>query len=206
MTEGKFDHWLLLYSAQLACIARSGTELRQQILEAAKIHNWNLDRAMAVMGSVIARAEAAYSGKKEEYNGRVKDPRYEYSAKRMVELLGLKNDTILDLDLRALVTSEIRQERDRLRKAKYRNQTKAAQSQAEVAAERKERSELILDQLNSGTSASIIAITFGVSRQTVYNIKQRYLGEQAKSLQTPQSTVAASQINEAREKMNLIAA
>lgn len=173
VTEGKFDHWLLLYAVQLSYLARSVEELRTQIYEVAKIHGWNLSRAMAVMGTVIARAEAAYRGEKEVYNGKVKDPRYRYSQARMVELLGLKRETILGLDLRALTTPEVKKERNRIRKAAYRKQKKIAQSKEEVAAERDERSERILEQVRSGASVTAIAKANNVSRQTVYNVVNR---------------------------------
>lgn len=122
VTEGKFDHWLLLFAVQLSLVTTSGHELRTKIYEAAKIHNWNLERAMAVMGTVIARAEAAYRGQTEEYNGKVKDIRYAYSQKRMVELLGLDSETIINLDLRALTTPDVKRQRDRIRKAAFRQQ------------------------------------------------------------------------------------
>ena len=157
----------------LSYLTRSVEELRTQLLEVAKIHGWNLSRAMAVMGTVIARAEAAYRGEKEVYNGKVKDPRYCYSQARMVELLGLKRETILGLDLRALTTPEVKKERNRIRKAAYRKQKKIAQSKEEVAAERDERSERILEQLHSGASVTAVAKANNVSRQTVYNVINR---------------------------------
>lgn len=173
VTEGKFDHWLLLFSVQLSHITTSAHELRKAIYEAAKIHGWELDRALAVMGTVISRAEAAFNGRKEEFNGKTKDPRYQYSRKRMVDLLGLNSKTILDLNLQALTTDDVRKERDRIRKAKYRKQAKAAQEQAEVVAERERKSRSILEMLSSGTSATLTAKLNNVSRQTVYNVINR---------------------------------
>lgn len=173
VTEGKFDPWLLLFAVQLSIVTTSGHELRIKIYEAAKIHNWNLERAMAVMGTVIARAEAAYRGQTEEYNGKVKDTRYAYSQKRMVELLGLDSETIINLDLRALTTPDVKRQRDRIRKAAFRQQKKVAQSKEEVAADRDERTAKILEQVRSGASIAGIAKANKVSRQTVYNVIKR---------------------------------
>jgi hypothetical protein len=119
--SGQRDLLMLLYSIGMSYLVHSPEQLRQEMQTiAADICGWSAGDTDTRLSSVFSRTRAAFQGKRIEYMGGERDPRYRYKDASLVEMLGVNEREMRELDLRHLVSAAIKRERDRDRKREAR--------------------------------------------------------------------------------------
>lgn len=169
---GYRDRVLFIMSVALSWFTHPDT-LYDEILATAKSYTPSLDeREIAnTMAPVLKRAEMHAAGERLAYNGKLYDPRYNYSADGLREYLADIIPEELHNQLRALAPAEVILERkrqrdagrDRVAEGRYK-QTREGYLQA---AENKAVSARLLKA--QGKTAKEIAEELGISRASVFN-------------------------------------
>lgn len=175
--EGYRDRVLFVMAVALSWFTHPDS-LHDEILATAKTFTPTLDEreVVAQMAAVLKRAEMAAAGERLAYNGKMYDPRYNYSAQGLREYLADVIPDELHGQLRALAPAEVIQQRkkerdagrDRVAEGRYK-QDRAAYLQ--VAENKAVTARLMRAQ---GKTPKEIADELGVSRMTI----SRYLREQ----------------------------
>ena len=129
--------------------------------------DWDETALYSKMQSAISRYQRALVG---ERNNDGHDPRYKYKASTIVELLNITTEEMLLLDLRALITDDVKLKRDRERKAARRNQQTPAVPKAVRDAERAKRHQLIIDTFVSIGTIKGTASSVSCSKNTVKSV------------------------------------
>jgi len=115
--SGNRDLLMLLYGVGMSYLVESPQQLRHElVMFASDVCGWAEHETKSRLSTVLSRAEAAARGVPVEYLGGLRDPRYRYKDATLVEMLGVTEKEMRALDLRHLVTDEIKRERDRERK------------------------------------------------------------------------------------------
>ncbi|WP_103333191.1 hypothetical protein [Pseudotabrizicola formosa] len=173
---GVYDLWLFHVTVCLGYVV-SAERLVDEVKKMAKLHDWNEAQALSVMSSAIKRAKAAMNQKRENgvaWLSREDDPRYKLSADRLVNAYNLSEQDIIKLDLRAIVTKDIKRERNReyVRNKRMINpEVKDRMKKAvELSRMRAKRNREILEYISAGISIKQIANDFELSRQAIYNV------------------------------------
>lgn len=171
---GHRDQVLFVMSLALSWFTHADS-LYDEILATARTFTPTLNEreVVSLMGPVLQRAEMAAAGERRAYNGKLYDPRYNYSAAGLREYLGDVIPAALHDQLRALAPAEVilqrKKERDtgrdRVAEGRYK-QNRASYLQM---AENKAASARLMKA--QGRTAKEIADELGVSRMTV----SRYL-------------------------------
>jgi Helix-turn-helix len=108
---------MVLYGVGMSYLVDSPQRLREEMMTVAgSICGWPEHETNSRLSSVFSRAEAAARGKRIDYLGGHRDPRYRYKDSTLVEMLTITEDEMRSLPLRHLVTDHIKRERDRERK------------------------------------------------------------------------------------------
>jgi hypothetical protein len=129
------------------------------------------------MSTTIKRAINAAKYKRElgkNWLSRDEDPRYKIKPEKLIKIYGLTEDTIIELDLRGIITGEIRRQRKKEYVKNKRKSDPEAQERMkkalELSKQRHARNREILKHLSTGISIKQTAIDFGLSRQAIYNV------------------------------------
>lgn len=170
--EGHRDRVLFVMSVALSWFTHPDS-LHDEILATAKTFTPTLEEreVVTLMGPVLKRAEMAAAGERLAYNGKLYDPRYNYSAEGLRDYLADVIPDELHAQLRALAPAEVIMQRkkerdagrDRVAEGRYK-QNRAAYLQA---AEDKAVSARLMKAL--GKTAKEIAAELGISRASVFN-------------------------------------
>lgn len=109
--EGYRDIFLYLSSVALSWIVEPG-QIRPEITALARsCINWNDKETLYSMKNSIERSIQAAKGETIKWNGAEIDPRYRFKSKTITELLEVTSEEIRGLNLRYLITGEVRKER-----------------------------------------------------------------------------------------------
>lgn len=175
--NGHRDQVLFVMSTALSWFTHPDS-LHDEILATARTFTPTLDEkeVATLMAPVLKRAEMAAAGERLAYNGKLYDPRYNYSAQGLRDYLGDVIPAELHGQLRALAPAEVIQERkkerdagrDRVAEGRY----KQRRTEYLQAAEHKATSARLLKA--QGKTAKQIAEELGVSRMTI----SRYLRDE----------------------------
>lgn len=173
---GYRDRVLFIMSVALSWYTHPDT-LYDEILATAKSYTPSLEeREIAkTMAPVLKRAEMHAAGERLAYNGKLYDPRYNYSAEGLREYLADIIPEELHNQLRALAPAEVvlqrKKERDagrdRVAEGRYKqNRAAYLQEHSSSAAQRAATARLLKAQ---GKTAKEIADELGISRASVFN-------------------------------------
>jgi hypothetical protein len=113
---------MLLYGVGMSYLVDSPQQLRREMITIASDYcGWPDHETNSRLSAVFSRADAAARGQRVNYHNGLRDPRYRYKDTTLAEMLAVTAEEMRLLDLRHLVTNEIKRERDRERKiTKYR--------------------------------------------------------------------------------------
>lgn len=172
--EAHRDTFLFLMATALSWFTPPAA-LRDEIagLWAAFVPTLTKRQVEQYTSTVVCRAEAAARGEKTKYKGQLKDPRYGYGRKKLLELLGdLITDELVPR-LRALVPKSVirarKTERERVRRAQNEpNRTGQGFLQSNAA-----KRAQALEMAAAGCSDRAIAARVGVARTTVQNWRKQ---------------------------------
>jgi hypothetical protein len=117
LPSGGRDILMLLWGVGMSYLVHSPERLRREMFTLANdICGWSEPETRSRLSTVFLRADAAFRGERIEYLGGHCDPRYRYRDSTLVEMLDVSEHEMRVLDLRHLVTDEIKRDRDRHRK------------------------------------------------------------------------------------------
>ena len=177
VAEGSRDKLLFLLAVALSWFT-SADGLAEHIQRVAKTYMPSLSvrEVVTYTQTIITRAMAARSGEKYEWNGRQKDPRYEFRTETLRSWLGPLITPGLESQLialgppksaaeRAAVRSEQKakaeKRRSRVKEGRY------SQTRAEYSAKAEERAQKAQELRESGLSFSAIAVQLETSKGRV---------------------------------------
>ena len=181
VAEGSRDKLLFLLAVALSWFT-SVDGLAEHIQRVAKTYMPSLSvrEVVTYTQTIITRAMAARSGEKYEWNGRQKDPRYEFRTETLRSWLGPLITPGLESQLialgppkstaeRAAVRSEQWAKREKVREARSRTKEgRYSQTRAEYSAKAAERAQKAQELRESGLSLRSIAQELGTSAGRVH--------------------------------------
>lgn len=115
LPRGQRDSWLFLATNAMSWLAPPLAMRRECYALAQEVGGWREKECNARMSSIFRRASMSAAGATIEWQGERIDPRYRFRASTMIEWLRIEPAEMRDAGLRALITSDIRLERDRAR-------------------------------------------------------------------------------------------
>lgn len=176
LPTGQRDSWLFLATNAMSWIAPPLAMRRECYALAAEVGGWRSKECDARMHAIFRRASLAAAGGTIEWRGERVDPRYRFKASTMVEWLSIEPQEMRDANLRALITDDVRRERERVRLREVRA-TAGAMDRATyletVQAQAHQEAEDILRILARRGSVKAVAECLGISYDTAKKRIQR---------------------------------
>lgn len=161
----KRRRWMHAYSVMAAKIITDPEALRQDCHRmAAEVCGWSPRQTDTALGTTIRRAETAHRGETIEYGGQQVDPRYNYSARALVELLEIMPEE--QRHMRVLVSAAERRRR-RADKQRQRRQEAGAMTREEYEGRAAQRRSQAREMAADGRSRREIAEALSVSKASV---------------------------------------
>lgn len=157
--------WMHIYSVMAAKIVSDPEALRRDCHRmAAAVGGWSPRQTDTALGTTLRRAEAAHRGETIEYRGQQVDPRYNYSARALVELLEITPAE--QQHMRVLISPEERRRR-RAGKQRQRREESGAMTREEYEGRAAQRRSEARRMAAEGKSRREIAEALAVSKASV---------------------------------------
>ncbi|MGY6251689.1 hypothetical protein ACXIUS_29915 [Bosea thiooxidans] len=172
LPTGQRDSWLFLATNAMSWIAPPLAMRRECYALAAEVGGWRSKECDARMHSIFRRASLAAAGGTIEWRGERIDPRYRFKASTMIEWLRIEPAEMRDANLRALITDDVRRERERVRLREVRAAA-GALDRATYEAQAHQAAEDILKIVDRLGSVKAVAERLGISYDTAKKRIQR---------------------------------
>lgn len=156
LPEGNRDKYFFIAALAAAWNSPSAAIEDTIVAMATRMSSWTEDATKQAISCVLNRAEAAASGKKIEFNGKLVDPRYRMKAETVIEWLEISEDEMRDADLRLAVTDELKKERRRAA-AEAKRRSEGRRTQAEVSADRMRLARQVERLIDAGRTQTQVA-------------------------------------------------
>jgi PAS domain-containing protein len=155
LPPGNRDSWMLIAASSLSRLVEKPEFLEREVFAlAAEVAGWSRSETKSRMQQVFARARAAASGGKVLWDGEWKDPRYNFTNQRIIEMLDITPEE--ETELRTIISDHSRLHRDRVRKERQRR-AQGVQPRGEYLAEAKKKRRLARQMQRRGVSTAEIA-------------------------------------------------
>lgn len=176
LPPGHRDAWLLIACNAMSWLAPPCAVQREFHALAAEVGGWTSKECDSRMATVFKRAHLASQGVTFEWQGRQVDPRYRFKATTIIEWLRIEPEEMRQADLRVLIDTGIRRERDRERWHERREAAgKVDRATYEATAHQKAEDILrMLDRLGSTKAvAEALGITYEVAKKRIQRARRR---------------------------------
>jgi len=137
---------------------------RELVLLGRENVGWSEAETRSRMQAVLRRAHAASVGDNVQWNGKQRDPRYQITTKRIIDVLSITPSEQNDMQI--LISKDIKQQRDRERKERTRR-SQGAKPRDEYLAKAKEKRKVALELRQQGMSLRKISNMLGVSHTQI---------------------------------------
>lgn len=170
LPSGERDSWMFVAAACLSRLVAPESLEREVCKLAREVAGWSARETRSRMQAVLRRASAAEAGDQVYWAGVWKDPRYQLTNHRIVELLDITPDE--EQELKTIVLEHTRLNRDRTRKEKRRRE-QGVEPRKEYLAEAKNRRKRAKRLRDKGLSYAEIARRIGCSPRHVPRLLAR---------------------------------
>ena len=162
--SGQRNAFAFFMSCSLAWLVPAGMPLEREIIAVGDSVGWSPAETLSRMSAVINRAQSAAADGD--------DQRYRHKVSTIVERLTITEEEMRRLNLRCLISPEIRRERDAARKGEDRQQAGCMPRDAHLAAQQATR-QRALDLSAAGFCAARIGDLLGKSKDAAQKLIQR---------------------------------
>ncbi|GMB83485.1 hypothetical protein NN6n1_42680 [Shinella zoogloeoides] len=163
LPPGQRDIWLFVAANALSWID-AVDDMEQEIrILAMQSAGWSESESRARLSAVMKRARQAASGKMALYNGREVDTRYRMRADTIVDWLQIEPAEMRAADLRVLIDTDRRREREAERQTESRRRRGAKDQNEQKAARLELGRQCLYLSVKDGMNRDDLAAHFGVS-------------------------------------------
>jgi len=169
LPPGQRDIWLFVAAHALSW-TRAADDMEREIrILAMQSAGWSESESKARMSAVVKRAQQAASGKMVAYSGKELDARYRMRADTIVDWLQIEPEEMRAADLRVLIDTNRRREREAERQTESRRRRGAKDRNEQQAARLELGRQCLYLTTKDGMNRDDLAAHFGVSTGHISN-------------------------------------
>ena len=170
LPPGGRDAWMLIAASSLSRLV-SPERLEGAVYELAEeVAGWSKGETKSRMQQIFVRSNKAAKEEKVVWMGFPKDPRYQFTNRRIIEMLGITSEE--ERGLETIISGPTKRQRDKQRREKQRR-AEGAKSRSEYLAQAEEKRQLVVRLHKRGYSNARIAQQTGYSLRHVSRIIAR---------------------------------
>lgn len=167
LPSGRRDSWMLVAASCLSrLMAPEFLEARVYRL-AEEVAGWSKSETKSRMQQIFVRANAAAKDEKVLWQGHLKDPRYQFTNERIMELLDVTPEE--ERQLKTIISKDTKRQRDLERKESWRR-SRGAKPRDEYVAQARQKRQQVEELHERGYSNSEIAMQTGYSARHVSRV------------------------------------
>jgi DNA-binding CsgD family transcriptional regulator len=167
LPSGERDSWMLVAATCLSRVMEPEYLEREVYKLAEEVAGWNKRETRTRMQQVFARSKAASREDQVLWEGSWKDPRYEFTNARIIDMLNITPEE--ERQLKTIISDRTKGQRDRERKETQRR-SRGVKPREEYLAQQHSKREQVYNLHERGHSKSEIARRTGYTPRHVYRL------------------------------------
>lgn len=167
LPPGKRDSWMLVAATCLSRLVAPEYLEREVYRLAGEVAGWRKSETKSRMQQVFVRASAAAKDDKVLWRGSFKDPRYEFTNQRIIDLLDITPEE--ERELKTIISKDTKRQRDRERK-ESRRRSQGAKPRDEYITQARDKRQKVKELHEQGYSNSEIALQTGYSARHISRV------------------------------------